>query len=185
MARIILLLLGIGFTQYLSAQEPTFARFIKVNAADSQLRIKETVKSQLLKEIGTKKKQTAGSMMRLVLTGTGKESILTGRWLAARQSKDLYVIELSAVVSKYIGETEKNLARLFDRAEGMNCILLFDEADALFGQRTDSNEDKEKKAALTYFLERMSKYKGIILISCSGTDCLATLGKHKFTGIKE
>ncbi|MFZ1313073.1 MAG: hypothetical protein WAR38_09425, partial [Chitinophagaceae bacterium] len=89
MARIILLLLGIGFTQYLSAQEPTFARFIKVNAADSQLRIKETVKSQLLKEIGTKKKQTAGSMMRLVLTGTGKESILTGRWLAARQSKDL------------------------------------------------------------------------------------------------
>lgn len=73
--------------------------------------------------------------MRLVLTGTGKESLLTGRWLAARQTKDLYVIELSAVVSKYIGETEKNLARLFDRAESMNCILLFDEADALFGQR--------------------------------------------------
>lgn len=56
MARIILLLLGIGFTQYLSAQEPTFARYIKVNAADSELSIKETVKSRLLKEIGTKKK---------------------------------------------------------------------------------------------------------------------------------
>jgi len=167
----------------LSAQEPTFARYIKVEAADSQLTIKETVKTQLLKEIAAKKKQTAGSRLRLVLTGTSKERIITGRWLAARQSKDLYVIDLSAVVSKYIGETEKNLALLFDRAEGMNCILLFDEADALFGQRTESDEDKEKRAALTYFLERMSKYKGAVLISCSGNDCLATFGKNKFTGI--
>ncbi|MBN8674793.1 MAG: AAA family ATPase [Chitinophagales bacterium] len=185
MSRIILLLLGIGFSQYLSAQEPTFARYIKVTAADSQLSIKETVKSQLLKEIEGKKKQTAGSRLRLVLTGDKESNSSTGRWLAARQTKDLYVIELSAVVSKYIGETEKNLALLFDRAEGMNCILLFDEADALFGQRTESDEDKEKRAALTYFLERMSKYKGAVLISCSGTDCLATFGKNKFTGIKE
>jgi ATPase family associated with various cellular activities (AAA) len=164
MSRIILLLLGIGFAHYLSAQEPTFARYIKVTAADSQLSIKETVKSQLLKEIAGKKKQTAASRLRLVLTGDKESNSITGRWLAARQSKDLYVIELSAVVSKYIGETEKNLALLFDRAEGMNCILLFDEADALFGQRTESDEDKEKRAALT--------------------DCLATFGKNKFTGIK-
>lgn len=183
MARIITILVCFAFIQHLSAQEPNFARYIKVDAADSQLTIKETVKSQLLKEITGKKKQIAGNRLRLVLTGDKESNSSTGRWLAARQSKDLYLINLSAVVSKYIGETEKNLALLFDKAEAMNCILLFDEADALFGQRTGSDEDKEKRAALTYFLERMSQYKGAVLISCSGTDCLATFGKHKFTGV--
>lgn len=184
MARIITILVCFAFIQHLSAQEPHFARYIKVDAADSQLTIKETVKSQLLKEITGKKKQIAGNnRLRLVLTGDKESNSSTGRWLAARQSKDLYLINLSAVVSKYIGETEKNLALLFDKAEAMNCILLFDEADALFGQRTGSDEDKEKRAALTYFLERMSQYKGAVLISCSGTDCLATFGKHKFTGV--
>ena len=185
MARIITIVLCFAFVQQLSAQEPTFARYIKVNVADSQLTIKETIRNRLLKEIGSKKKQTAGSRLRLVLTGDKESNSSTGRWLAARQNKDLYLINLSAVVSKYIGETEKNLALLFDRAEGMNCILLFDEADALFGQRTDSKEDNERQAALTYFLERMNQYKGSILISCSGADCQASLGKNKFTEIKE
>jgi ATP-dependent 26S proteasome regulatory subunit len=184
MVRIITILLCLAFVQQLPAQETNFARYIKVSAADSQLRIKETVKSQLLKEIAAKKKQTAAGRLRLVLSGDNESNTISSRWLAARQSKDLYVINLSAVVSKYIGETEKNLALLFDKAESMNCILLVDEADALFGQRTESKEDKERQAALTYLLERIQSYKGTVLISCSGTDCLATLGKHKFTAIK-
>lgn len=184
MFRIIATLLGFAFVQNLSAQDPTFARYIKVTAADSQLTIKENAKSQLLREITVKKKQTAGSRLRLVLRGTGKEGgNITGRWLAARQSKDLYIIDLSAAISKYIGETEKNLALLFDKAEAMNCILLFDEADALFEPQAENKEGAGQQTTITYLLERMNKYRGSILVACREADCLAIFGKYKFTGI--
>jgi SpoVK/Ycf46/Vps4 family AAA+-type ATPase len=95
------------------------------------------------------------------------------------------VVNLSAVVSKYIGETEKNMEQVFSRAAEKDCILLFDEADALLGRRTKGNDadSNEPNQDLTYWLKRIREYKGIILISCTGRDCGATLGKHKFTGI--
>ena len=84
-------------------------------------------------------------------SGTGKT--LAARLLAARLQKDLYRLDLSAVVNKYIGETEKNLNRVFEAAEELDVILLLDEGDALLGQRTDVQNANDRYANLetTFF----------------------------------
>jgi SpoVK/Ycf46/Vps4 family AAA+-type ATPase len=86
--------------------------------------------------------------------------------LADDLSLDLFVIDLSAVVSKYIGETEKNLARVFDAAED-GAILLFDEADALFGRRTEVRDSHDRYANLevSYLLQRMEAYRGLAILT--------------------
>src|SRR5262249_44480648 len=75
-------------------------------------------------------------------SGTGKT--MAAEVLAHDLELDLYKVDLSGVVSKYIGETEKNLGRIFDEAETSNAILFFDEADALFGKRTDVSEARDR-----------------------------------------
>ncbi|WP_246004823.1 AAA family ATPase [Nocardioides marmorisolisilvae] len=79
---------------------------------------------------------------------------------------DVYRIDLSAVVSKYIGETEKNLRRLFDAAEKGGAILLFDEADDLFGKRTGVKDSPDRYASieLSPLLERIEVFDGIVLL---------------------
>ena len=76
---------------------------------------------------------------------------------------DLYRIDLAGVVSKYIGETEKNLRRLFDAAEDGGAILFFDEADALFGKRTEVKDSHDRYAniEINYLLQRMESYRGL------------------------
>src|SRR5574337_871503 len=88
--------------------------------------------------------------------GTGKS--FTAKLIGKEYGKDVFRIDLSMVVSKYIGETEKNLAQLFDRAEGKDWILFFDEADSLFGKRTGISDSKDKWANLevSYLLDRKS-----------------------------
>ena len=80
---------------------------------------------------------------------------------------DLYRIDLSAVVSKYIGETEKNLRRLFDAAEDGGAILFFDEADALFGKRTEVKDSHDRYAniEINYLLQRMEAYRGLAILA--------------------
>ena len=80
---------------------------------------------------------------------------------------DLYRIDLSAVVSKYIGETEKNLRTLFDAAEGTGAILLFDEADALFGKRSEVGDahDRYANIEVSYLLQRMEAYGGLAILT--------------------
>src|SRR5690606_19466901 len=80
---------------------------------------------------------------------------------------DLYRIDLSRVVSKYIGETEKNLARVFDAAEEGGAILLFDEADALFGKRTEVKDSHDRYANIevSYLLQRMEAYRGLAILT--------------------
>jgi len=80
---------------------------------------------------------------------------------------DLYHIDLSAVVSKYIGETEKNLRRLFDAAEDSGAILFFDEADALFGKRSEVKDSHDRYANIetNYLLQRMEAYRGLAILS--------------------
>ena len=98
-------------------------------------------------------------------SGTGKtmaaEAIANGARL------DLYRIDLSSVVSKYIGETEKNLARLFDAAEASGAILLFDEADALFGKRSDVKDSHDRYANIevSYLLQRIESYRGLAILT--------------------
>jgi SpoVK/Ycf46/Vps4 family AAA+-type ATPase len=87
--------------------------------------------------------------------------------LAREFNLDLYRIDLSAVVSKYIGETEKNLRRIFDAAETGGAVLLFDEADALFGKRTDvkDSHDRHANVEVSYLLQRMEAYRGLAILT--------------------
>lgn len=97
--------------------------------------------------------------------GTGKT--LTATLLGKHTGKDVFRIDLSRVVSKYIGETEKNLSRLFDKAENKNWILFFDEADALFGKRTDVRDahDKYANQEVAYLLQRIENYSGLVILA--------------------
>ncbi|MES2734071.1 MAG: ATP-binding protein [Bacteroidota bacterium] len=97
--------------------------------------------------------------------GTGKT--LTAMLLGKHTNKDVFRIDLSRVVSKYIGETEKNLSRLFDKAENKNWILFFDEADALFGKRTDIRDahDKYANQEVAYLLQRIEGYHGLVILA--------------------
>ena len=98
-------------------------------------------------------------------SGTGKT--MAAEVIAADLGLDLYRIDLSAVVSKYIGETEKNLRRLFDAAESGGAVLLFDEADALFGKRSDVKDSHDRYANLevAYLLQRMESYRGLAILT--------------------
>ena len=98
-------------------------------------------------------------------SGTGKT--LAAEVLANELDLDLYKIDLSQVVSKYIGETEKNLARVFDAAEAGGTILLFDEADALFGKRGEVKDSHDRYANIevSYLLQRMEAYHGLAILT--------------------
>lgn len=98
-------------------------------------------------------------------SGTGKT--LAAEVLAAELELDLYRVDLSAVVSKYIGETEKNLRRIFDAAEGSGAVLLFDEADALFGKRSEVRDSHDRYANIevSYLLQRMESYGGLAILT--------------------
>ena len=98
-------------------------------------------------------------------SGTGKT--MAAEVLADRLQLDLYRIDLAGVVSKYIGETEKNLRRVFDAAENSGAILFFDEADALFGKRTDVKDahDRYANIEVDYLLQRMEAYRGVAVLA--------------------
>jgi hypothetical protein len=107
-------------------------------------------------------------------SGTGKT--LAAEILAAELHLDLYRIDLSAVVSKYIGETEKNLKQVFDAAESGGCLLLFDEADALFGKRAEVKDSHDRYANIEvgYLLQRMESFQGLAILT---TNLKAALDK--------
>lgn len=97
--------------------------------------------------------------------GTGKT--LAATLLGKRNRMDVYRVDLSQVVSKYIGETEKNLSRVFDRAENRNWLLLFDEADALFGKRTSArtSNDRHANQEVAYLLQRIEEFPGTVILA--------------------
>jgi len=98
-------------------------------------------------------------------SGTGKT--MAAEVLARELRLDLYRIDLARLVSKYIGETEKNLSQLFDAAEGSAAILLFDEADALFGKRSEVKDSHDRYANIevSYLLQRMESYRGLAILT--------------------
>lgn len=97
--------------------------------------------------------------------GTGKT--LTATLLGRYTGRKVFRIDLSTVVSKYIGETEKNLAQLFDRAQNKQWILFFDEADALFGKRTDVKDahDRYANQEVSYLLQRVEEFDGLVILA--------------------
>lgn len=97
--------------------------------------------------------------------GTGKT--LAATLLGQRNGMDVYRVDLSMIVSKYIGETEKNLARVFDMAENRHWILFFDEADALFGKRTSTqtSNDRHANQEVAYLLQRIEDFPGTVILA--------------------
>lgn len=114
---------------------------------------------------GTEVRGTGTSVIFAGASGTGKT--LAAEILANELHLDLYRVDLSGVVSKYIGETEKNLRRIFSAAEYGGAILLFDEADALFGKRSEVRDSHDRYANIevSYLLQQMESYRGLAILT--------------------
>ncbi|EKD59333.1 MAG: hypothetical protein ACD_55C00066G0003, partial [uncultured bacterium] len=138
----------------------------------------------LLNEWGMKRKLKQG--YRALFhgpSGTGKT--LTATLLGKYTGRDVYRIDLSRVVSKYIGETEKNLSALFDKAEYKEWILFFDEADALFGKRTDVRDSHDRYAnqEVSYLLQRLEGYHGLVILATNKRSNLDEAFVRRFQSI--
>ena len=112
--------------------------------------------------------------------GTGKS--MTACLLGKTYGKPVYKIDLSLIVSKYIGETTKNLAKVFDQAEKRDWIIFFDEADALFGKRTEVADARDRHAnqEVAYLLQRIEHYEGIIVLASNFKDNLDKAFARRF-----
>jgi SpoVK/Ycf46/Vps4 family AAA+-type ATPase len=125
-------------------------------------------RASLLEEWGFEKKLPYGRGVSAIMSGPpGTGKTMVAQLLARELGYDLYLIELAQVVNKYVGETEKNLARVFDEAEGSHAILFFDEADALFAKRTEvrTSNDRYANLEVNYLLQRMETYNGVTLLA--------------------
>ena len=125
-------------------------------------------RTQVYERWGFGARTTRGLGVTALFTGeSGTGKTLAAEVLAAELGLDLHRIDLSATVSKYIGETEKNLRRLFDAAEASGAVLLFDEADALFGKRGEVKDGHDRYANLevAYLLQRMESYRGLAILT--------------------
>lgn len=109
--------------------------------------------------------------VRALFSGpSGGGKTLACSWLATRLGLPLFKVDLASVVSKYIGETEENLSRLLDCAEAADLVLLFDEADSLFGARTETKDSSDRFAnnQTNYLLSRIENFDGIVLLTTNG-----------------
>jgi hypothetical protein len=115
--------------------------------------------------------------------GTGKT--LTASLLGKRLNAPVYRIDLSKVVSKYIGETEKNLAGLFDRAQHHDWMLFFDEADSLFGKRTESRSSNDRYAnqQVSYLLQRIEDFPGVVMLATNARSFLDEAFARRFQSV--
>jgi hypothetical protein len=141
---------------------------------EAQLQVMRTIAShvrmrhRVYEEWGFAEKSARGLGIAALFAGaSGTGKTMAAEVLARELRLDLYRIDLASMVSKYIGETEKNLKRLFDTAEGSGAILLFDEADALFGKRSEVKDSHDRYANLetSYLLQRMESYRGLSILT--------------------
>ncbi|MFB8790729.1 MAG: AAA family ATPase [Potamolinea sp.] len=125
-------------------------------------------RSTVYEDWGFRRKMNRGLGISVLFAGeSGTGKTMAAEVIANDLRLDLYRIDLSAVVSKYIGETEKNLRRLFDAAEDSGAILFFDEADALFGKRSEVKDSHDRYAniEINYLLQRMEAYSGLAILA--------------------
>ncbi|MCC6993440.1 MAG: AAA family ATPase [Deltaproteobacteria bacterium] len=140
---------------------------------DTLERIREVVRfarhrTYLLESWGFSKKLPYGRGVSAIMAGPpGTGKTMVAQLLARELGYDLFRIDLAQIVNKYIGETEKNLARVFDEAQNSHAILFFDEADALFAKRTEvkSSVDRYANLEVNYLLQRMETYDGVTLLA--------------------
>jgi SpoVK/Ycf46/Vps4 family AAA+-type ATPase len=127
-----------------------------------------THRHRVLNEWGFARKLSLGKGTNALFAGpSGTGKTMAAEVIANNLGLDLYKIDLSGVVSKYIGETEKNLERIFTAAETANAILFFDEADALFGKRSEVHDahDRYANIEVAYLLQKMEQYEGIAILA--------------------
>lgn len=120
---------------------------------------------QRVKKVAKSKAPAGG---RILVSGAGGAELRTlGVKLAAEVDRDLYCVDLSRVVGKYIGETEKNLERVFALAEATGAVLFFDEADALFGKRTEVKDSHDRYAnqEVSYLVQRLEAFEGMVILA--------------------
>lgn len=125
-------------------------------------------RSQVLEEWGLSKKLASSGAVTVLFAGPpGTGKTMSAEVIAGDLMLDLYKIDLSNLVSKYIGETEKNLERIFTEAQSSNAILFFDEADAIFGKRSGVKDAHDRYANLeiSYLLQRMESYDGVTILA--------------------
>ena len=178
----------LGTSASLFAQdEPNlpYARLIKIAPADSLVTIQPAFKNKVNQLLNSRKDHTGDNpaLSHFLLTGADKKvTDSNSRWMAARFQLDLYRVDLSLLVNKYIGETEKNLEKVFRNAENKNWILFFDEADALFGKRTNVKDahDRYANQEVSFLLQRIEKFEGLVLIACNSAFCIEACQKKNF-----
>lgn len=152
---------GGGSWTHLAANKTTMDDLYEV---ESRCRHRE----QLLNHLGAAFDNSKNRGVRVLFSGSsGTGKTLSARIIAAELEKDIYRVDLAAVINKYIGETEKNLHRVLSEAEALDVILLIDEGDALMGNRTEVRSANDRYANLEtdYLLQRLEQYQGIIFIT--------------------
>ena len=140
------------------------AQMAQLRAIESQVRHAHTVYTQW----GFEAKLALGKGLNALFSGpSGTGKTMAAGILAQSLGLDIYKIDLSGVVSKYIGETEKNLSRIFEEASAANVILFFDEADALFGKRSEVKDahDRYANIEISYLLQKMEEYAGVSILA--------------------
>lgn len=140
------------------------ARLEQLKEAVNRLRLQMRV----LDEWGFLKSRTGSRGVRMLFSGApGTGKTLSAEVMAHALNADLLVVDLSRVVSKWIGETEKNLSGVFDSAERAQAVLFFDEADALFGKRTEVSDAHDRYANLetAYLLQRLERFDGLAILA--------------------
>ena len=125
-------------------------------------------RARVYEDWGFEHKLSLGKGLNVLFAGpSGTGKTMAAEVIACELGLDLYKIDLSTIVSKYIGETEKNLARIFAEATTSNAILFFDEADALFGKRSDVRDahDRYANIEVSYLLQKMEEYDGVVILA--------------------
>jgi SpoVK/Ycf46/Vps4 family AAA+-type ATPase len=128
----------------------------------------EKYRHQIYSDWGFDQRLAQGKGLNVLFSGTsGTGKTMSAGIIARELSLDLYKIDLSTVVSKYIGETEKQLSQIFREARSSNAILFFDEADALFGKRSEVKDahDRYANVEVAYLLQKMEEYEGIVILA--------------------
>jgi ATPase family associated with various cellular activities (AAA) len=139
-------------------------------------------REDLLRAVGTTLRQDLGAGVRALFTGpSGTGKTLAARTLASVLDVDLYRIDLSMIVNKYIGETEKNLRRIFARAEEADIALLLDEGDSLLTQRTavESSHDRYANLETNYLLQRLESFEGILIVTSNAAERIDSAFKRR------
>lgn len=156
-------------------------RFVETSFTWEDLRLEPALKAALevvcvqverqrlvLDEWGLRRRYPYGRSVSVLFSGPpGTGKTMAAQVLASRLGLELYKVDLSQIVDKYIGETEKRLGQVFDQAEKSNLVLFFDEADALLGKRSEVKEAKDKYANVeaAYLLQRIEEYQGVVLMA--------------------